>query len=451
MGFFNSTFRFFHLSNSEKEIIRTDINLENIRRLFYLLIVAIPGTAAHVVLFGLKLGGTAGIEHQWRLLIIISHSVLFISFTIISIFLYFFSYKPGRYNKLAIFSFNYIIFLLLTGGTALATIDQLVTTAITPYLVTCLITGLIFLVRPLVSIVFYIISYLIFFNIIGLFQTNPDVLISNQVNGITATIIGLCLSFILWRGNMTRIKQHKLIEKQNAELKQQNTEKDKFFSIIAHDLKNPLSGIMVISEIMLEDIENADQKELEENLKMINNTAKGTYKLLENLLEWSMSQTGMMKYTPQKIDLSQLINEKIGEFAAMAKSKSISLNFVDSYNYFVFADLNMLNTIFRNLITNSIKYTNTSGTIKIKTIQNDGFAEISVTDNGIGMDKNTVTQLFLLTKGVSKTGTANEKGTGLGLVLCNDLIKKQGGKIWAESEIGKGSIFTFSIPLYGYN
>lgn len=450
MELFKPLIRFFRLSHSDKEIITNDINLENIRRLLYLLLVAIPGTAAHIVIFGLKLGETTGVEHQWQLLIMISHSVLFISFTIISVLLYFFSFKPGKYNKLAIFSFNFIIFLLLIGGTVIASIDQLVTSAITPYLVTCLITGLIFLIRPLYSFFFYFFSYIILFYAIALVQTNPDILISNQVNGITATIIGMCLSFILWRGNMIRIKQRKMIEFQNFELKLRNSEKDKFFSIVAHDLKNPLSGIMRISEMMIEDSQECNKNEIEDNFRLINSTAESTYKLLENLLEWSMSQTGLMKYKPQNIDLAQLIKDKINDFSAAAKSKNISLKYFESTEFTVFADLNMLNTILRNLIANAIKYTGTDGTIEICSIQNAGFAEISVVDNGVGMEEDLISQLFQLTGGTSRKGTANEIGTGLGLVLCNELIKKQGGRIWAKSEPGKGSTFSFLIPLVGY-
>lgn len=450
MELFKPLIRFFRISYADKEILKNDINLDNVRRLFYLLLIAIPGTAAHVVLFGLKLGDTTGVEHQWRLWIMISHSVLFISFSIISVLLYFFSFKPGRYNKLAIFSFNYVIFLLLIGGAVITSVDQLVTSAITPYLVTCLVTGLIFLIRPLYSLIFFFFSYIILFFTIALVQTDPEVLISNQVNGLTVTIISMCLSFILWQGNMTRIKQRKLIEFQNVELKLRNAEKDKFFSIVAHDLKNPLSGIMGVSEMMINDLSDCGKVEIEDNLRLINSTAESTYKLLENLLEWSMSQTGLMKYKPQNIELAQLIKDKISDFTAAAKSKNISLRYIEPIELTVFADLNMLNTIFRNLIANAIKYTGTEGIIEICTVPNAGFAEISVIDNGVGMDEYMIEQLFRLTGGTSRNGTANEKGTGLGLVLCNELIKKQGGRIWVESETGKGSTFTFLIPLVGY-
>jgi len=207
------------LSPEEKEIFQTVIGLENIRRVLILSLIAIPTSILYLIIFRFEAGVTSGIEHQWRIAISISHTVLLISFTIISILIYFFSYKPLKNNKIALACVNITILLLLIGGAVIAAADQLVLTSITAFFSTSLIVGLIILIPPVYALLYFISSYIIFYYAISLTQMNPDILVSNQINGLTATALGLCLSFILWRGYLIRTKQTRLIEKQNRELK----------------------------------------------------------------------------------------------------------------------------------------------------------------------------------------------------------------------------------------
>jgi signal transduction histidine kinase len=210
---------FIKLSSEEKRIFQTVIGLENIRRVLILSLIAIPTSALYLIIFQLNVGATTGIEHQWRTTISISHTVFLISFSIISILIYLFSYKPGKNNRIAIACVNITILLLLIGGAIITAADQLVLTSITAFFSTSLVVGLILLIPPLYAFLYFISSYIVFYFAISLTQTNHDILVSNQINGITATALGLCLSFILWRGYLIRTKQTRLIEKQNGELK----------------------------------------------------------------------------------------------------------------------------------------------------------------------------------------------------------------------------------------
>jgi signal transduction histidine kinase len=336
---------------------------------------------------------------------------------------------------------------LLTAGAFIASADQLITPAITPYLVTCLIISLVILIPPFHSVLYFTVSYLVFYYAISLTQTNPDILISNQVNGLTITAIGLSLSIILWKSNITRIRQSKLIEKQNMELTESGLSKDKFFSIIAHDLKGPFSGIIGFSKLLQEDLELKNYQKINKHVSLIKSSAENTYKLLENLLEWSMSETGKISFNPEKISFSEIMKDKINEFSILAKAKNISVSYVHESDINVYADRNMLNTILRNLISNAIKYTLPDGKIEIKTSVVPGFAEIIISDNGIGLTDKIKDHLFKLGSNVSRKGTAKEKGTGLGLILSKEFVEKLGGKIWAENNVGGGSQFIFTLPV----
>jgi len=219
MKFSRKLIDFLKLSPEEKEIFHTVISLENIRRTFILSLFAIPTSALYLIIFRLQAGSASGIELQWRTAISMSHTVFLISFTMISILIYFFSYQPGKNNFMAKACVNTTVLLLLIGGALITAIDQLVLTSITAFFSTSLIVGLIFLVPPAYSLLYFITSYTVFYFAISLTQANHEVLVSNQINGLTAIALGLCLSFILWRGYLLRIKQTRVIEKQNSELK----------------------------------------------------------------------------------------------------------------------------------------------------------------------------------------------------------------------------------------
>ncbi|MBU8892146.1 MAG: hybrid sensor histidine kinase/response regulator [Bacteroidales bacterium] len=236
------------------------------------------------------------------------------------------------------------------------------------------------------------------------------------------------------------------------EIKLLNATKDKFFSIIAHDLKSPFSALLGFSELLLENHAIYNDAEREEYIKYINDGSIKTYKLLENLLTWAQSQTGRIKFTPEKINITALINEIILLLKETAGNKEIKLILNTENNLLVNADKNMIETVIRNLVSNAIKFTPKGGdiTIKSRTItdeNNQRLAEISVNDRGVGISPEIQYKLFKITENVSTKGTEKEPGTGLGLILCKGFVEKHGGRIWVESEVGKGSIFLFTVPL----
>ena len=236
------------------------------------------------------------------------------------------------------------------------------------------------------------------------------------------------------------------VEQRTKELALANASKDKFFSIIAHDLKSPFTALLGISEIMIENWENMEEAEKKEFLKDIYSASKNTFNLLQNLLEWSRSQTGRMEVNKSSFSPYKIIHENISVLHQQADNKDISLVNSVTNEISCYADKNMISTVFRNLISNAIKFTREGGTIKVSVKQTDSLYQFCIADNGVGMSESVVSKLFALNEKVQSAGTANEKGTGLGLLLCKELIEKNGGTISVTSELNVGSKFYFSIP-----
>ncbi len=230
-------------------------------------------------------------------------------------------------------------------------------------------------------------------------------------------------------------------------LRELNATKDKFFSIIAHDLKNPFNDLMGFTQLLALNIEKYDLQKIEKFTKIIHQSSKLAYNLLENLLDWSRSQTGSLNYEPEKILINKLIDENIDLLESTAKNKNISIYSELDNLIYAYADTNMVRTIIRNLISNAIKYTNQGGYIKIQSYCNHDQCEISITDNGIGISKDSIDKIFKLDESYSTIGTEHEKGTGLGLILCKEFVEKNGGKLWVKSEPDKGSTFSFTLPI----
>jgi len=238
------------------------------------------------------------------------------------------------------------------------------------------------------------------------------------------------------------------IDEQSNKLKQLNSTKDKFFSIIAHDLKNPFNSIAGFTELMIENNEIYDATKRLKFLKIIKGSTAKVSNLLDNLLIWANSQSGKLKFKPKKIELIQQVSNVCSFLEIQAINKEITiLNKVEK-SVFVIADENMLDTILRNLISNAIKFTQTKGVIQIySTLKND-FVEITVKDNGVGMSESEIASIFNVNEISSNLGTSNEQGSGLGLILCRDFVESHGGKIWVESAVNQGSEFKFTLPVW---
>ncbi len=252
---------------------------------------------------------------------------------------------------------------------------------------------------------------------------------------------------------LARIKTQVLLRKAGEEqenlvksLHKLNSDKDKFFSILSHDLKTPLTPIIAAADVIIDNIDTISYENIRIYAEMIGNAVENLSGLLESLLQWSGIQIGRIKYDPQKIDINELFNENIEILSMNADKKNISLIEHYSDNFEVYADRNMICTIIRNLLSNAIKFTQPGGKVELKAKKNDGFIEISISDSGVGLSKEAIDKLFRIDTIYSTVGTGKEKGSGLGLILCKEFIEKNNGKIWVESEIGKGTSFTFSLP-----
>lgn len=227
-----------------------------------------------------------------------------------------------------------------------------------------------------------------------------------------------------------------------------NATKDKFFSIIAHDLKNPFNNILGNAELLCDAYDLLEPEKRTRIAKQLYQSAKSTYALLENLLEWSRSQSDMIPFKPGNVSFLALCHEVTESLQPIAKTKNIGINIPSGMPIDFFADVNMIKTVMRNLVSNAIKYTGKNGTISIHAEKSADSVLVKVSDSGVGIDSQILEKLFDISQKSSKAGTEGEKGTGLGLILCREFIEKHNGKIWVESELGKGSSFIFSLPVF---
>ena len=236
------------------------------------------------------------------------------------------------------------------------------------------------------------------------------------------------------------------LQKNEKHLRELNASKDKFFSIIAHDLRSPFSAIIGFSELMVEQIRQKDYDGIDEMAEVILRSSNHALDLLTNLLEWSRSQTGRIIFEPSYIELVSLIKENIELLRPAASQKSISIAHSLPTIATVYADKGMINTILRNLISNAVKFTSKNGEINVSLTENDQMVKVIVQDTGIGISRDNLKKLFHIDSNFSTPGTNHEQGTGLGLILCREFVEKHGGKIWVESSLGKGSKFFFTLP-----
>lgn len=244
-----------------------------------------------------------------------------------------------------------------------------------------------------------------------------------------------------------RVATHIEIKQSREKLKDLNATKDKFFSIIAHDLKNPFSTLLGFSKLLFENAPNYTTNQIQEYAQIMNNTAKQSYTLLENLMHWAKTQSGNITVIPESSSMDNLLSITIPLVSGSALKKNITIESNVDKDNLVYIDNSLTTTILRNLLTNAIKFTHTNGKIIVSTKKKNEFLEVSITDTGVGIDPKNIEKLFRIDSKVSSPGTESEEGTGLGLILCKEFVEKQGGTIWVTSELGKGSKFTFTLPL----
>jgi signal transduction histidine kinase len=254
-------------------------------------------------------------------------------------------------------------------------------------------------------------------------------------------------------GEMSKeLENRKLAEEQQKEIEKKlneaNLTKDKFFSIIAHDLRSPFTSILGFSRLLNEEYDDFSNEERKMMIKQILTSTETTFQLLDNLLAWAKTQLGRTSFTPEYFDIDTLIFEAINLSLPQAKIKGVALKAQLADKNKVYADINMMRTVLRNLLSNAIKYSYDRGTIIVETLRDKQKMTVSIIDSGTGIEINTLKALFSLDEKVcSKKGTANEKGTGLGLILCKEFVERNHGEIFVQSELGSGTRFSFTIPL----
>lgn len=261
--------------------------------------------------------------------------------------------------------------------------------------------------------------------------------ISGQITGL----IGVMLDIT------ERVKTEQILHEQEQQLRNLNETKDKFFSIIAHDLINPFNSLLNMSELLIDSINKKNWDEVITYTKIIHSAGEQGYNLLVNLLQWARSQTGAIQFAPRFLYIEETVQRIIDLNQGLASAKEITISYEIEEGIGVFADANMFQTIIRNLLSNAIKFTPRKGMIKILASTHDQFVEFSVHDNGIGIPPDKIPVLFQINENFSRAGTDGEQGTGLGLLLCYEFVKKHQGSIWIESEPGEGTTFRFTLPI----
>lgn len=276
---------------------------------------------------------------------------------------------------------------------------------------------------------------------------NMLIFINNNFFFLSANIIGLFASYHIEKLHRSDFLQKQTILLKNKELNKLNSDKNRFIAILAHDLKSPFNSILGFLELLTINLHKYNIEKIEKQINIVNNSAKNTFRLLEDLLLWVRANSGKIPYEPKKLNFANICDEVIENLKLTANKKNIIINHFSTAEINIFADKNMVNTVLRNLVSNSIKFTNINGIIGIYAETNLNTVIISVSDNGIGIEPDTLNKLFDISQKISTGGTENEIGTGLGLVLCKEFVEKHGGKIWVESVFGKGSDFKFTMPL----
>ena len=248
---------------------------------------------------------------------------------------------------------------------------------------------------------------------------------------------------------LEKINDHleQLVEERTQELEKANATKDKFFSIIAHDLKNSFTGLLGYSDILLSDFDRFPDEEKKTIISAIRQVSEGTYKLLQNLLEWASVQTGNIQFNPEEFELNGFLSDEFNLQQTLAAKKGITMNYQSGDDLKILADKNMLSTVFRNVISNAIKFTKKGGLIDITLTSDEHFALVSVKDTGTGIKAENIEKLFKVSENYKTHGTDNEEGTGLGLILSKEFINKNGGDIFIQSEPEAGTQVSFTIPL----
>jgi signal transduction histidine kinase len=443
----------------DREALREEVFHQNVRRLLLFVKFAIPVFAGHILFFVIKLPEPGGHEFTWRLGIIACHGLLLAASLLM--WLLAFLYRRGRLARRELLNgaFHAYILWLILAGVAIVVLDQMVTSAITPFLVVTITVAVAFYLHPSRSLPLFVIAYVLFFLLLPLTQDDPDILLSNRVNAFTVTGLGIFLSINFWRHYVDRFRQAKIIQRQSEVLNDRNQEllrqgrkmktaiaaRDQFFSIIAHDLKTPFHSLLGFSEILHNEWDEMDDREKQEIVQLIKDSSEGAYQLLLNLLDWARLQKQRMEMQPIPINIRSLVEGVLLQLNAQSTLKDIRFQVGIPSDLSVWGDDHMLTSVFRNLISNAIKFSSKGNEVRIAARKRKKTVLVSVEDQGVGISEQEQARIFRLSQ--SRPGTDNEKGTGLGLHLCREFVRKHKGRIWLRSKEREGTTFYICLPV----
>lgn len=447
----------FRFNREESAAGKAEVLRVNLSRLVYLISIGLSISIAHITLFYFFNSEASGTALQWKNGIIASHSTMFVVFLITGLSVIIIR-KRNLINKpyaKAIPHFMFLFFLLI--GTIISGIDQLITNAITPFMIVCFFTAMVLIIPPLLSALYYLLAYTFFFIVITHFQPFQEVLLSNYVNGLTSVAIAWFLSMILWRNFVYRFRNDRLVWQQQTALQEQNLElsrianelrevnksRIRLFSIISHDLRGPLANLNSLMRLVQsEDITEPEFKEL---LPELASQTLLTSELLDNLLNWSKNNLDGITCHPKTFAIHEITSNIIRLYENQVDLKGLEIFNNTNPQHKTYADPGMISLVLRNLISNAIKFSEKNGKISVYSTLSGAVTEISVEDTGIGIEPERIPSLFGDDQ-FSTQGTAGEKGTGLGLLLCREFVERNGGSIGVQSAPGKGSRFWFTVP-----
>ncbi len=281
----------------------------------------------------------------------------------------------------------------------------------------------------------------------AIYSKEPDAFLDNEIELLSDLAEDLAYGISYIRLEESEREAARVLKENEAKLKDLVATKDKFFNIVAHDLKNPFTSLLGSSELLYENIDTLSKESIRKLTLILNESAKSGYSILQNLHDWSRSQTGALLINPERLNLKNIIDKNIQNLQLSAANKDIKIYSKVEEDIYLVADINMTNTVLRNLLSNAVKFTHKGGKVEVSVTSEPAKTIISVKDSGTGVPKDRIDKLFSIETRNSTPGTENEQGTGLGLKLCKEFVEKQGGKIWVKSEKGNGSEFLFTIPL----
>lgn len=462
-GFLSDTF--YSLSHKIEPDLTAEFRIRNINRLIITSVIAIPVVLAYILFFGNSLTSESSVDMTWRSHIFHAHIALAFFFIINGLTALYL--KKQLYKNSVVYNLFFMGSMLgmLFAGATISAFDQYITTSITPFILAAIFISMTFIANPRNMFFLQVIGVAFFYLINSNYQPNQDIFTSNMVNAVFISGTSFILSFLFWNSFVMRETQKKIIQNQKEQLEEQlaivrksaneleiaNKSKDLFLSIIAHDLRNPIGSMMSLLGLMNdgEFSKSFSKKQFDELMIELQKSATSTYNLLENLLCWANEQAQGNDYSPKGMEIKNIIDDVLSTVSMEITNKMITVDVnVASPEMKVFADSNMLKTILRNILGNAIKFSFMQSKIIISASENDQVTIIRVEDFGLGIPIKNRTQVFSIENNVSTLGTQNEKGTGLGLVLCFEFMKRHHGRISIIEKTSVGTLIELEFPKY---